>query len=632
MSSFSLALNLFCRTSSLSLKRLSVVLLLTNGSVGLLSSGAIASPASPIAANPSSSLGSSPSSSSSPSPSLLSPIRLGNPPPATPIAQAQPLPPPQDLVPPRPTPSPVAPPPLPPPDTLLQPSPTAPGAIPIETPGNSAPQQLTVERFNVTGSTVFNAAEFAEVTKGFVGRPISLAELFQARSAITQLYLDRGYITSGAYIPPQKLQDGVVEIRVVEGELEDIRITGTRRLNPNYVRSRLALGAKKPLNRARLLEALQLLQVNPLISTVSAELSSGSRPGTSLLEVKVAEAKTFGSQITLDNGRSPSVGTFRRQVQLSEANLLGLGDGLSISYANTDGSNEVDLNYTLPINPRNGTVSFSYGNSSSRVIEEPFDQLDIDSKSHFFEVSLRQPIFQSPTQEFALGLSFGNRESRATLLNGDLPFPSLGADNDGKTRVSALRFFQEYTKRSSVDVFAARSQFSFGLNAFNSTINDEAPDSRFVSWRGQLQYVRLLAPDTLLLLRSDLQLANRSLLPVEQFGVGGINSVRGYRQDQLLTDQGLFASAELRVPVLRIPQLKTLLQVVPFIDVGVAGNRTATDPDPRVLAAAGLGLRLQVSDRVTARLEWGRPLVSVENKRRTWQEDGLYFSIVVNPF
>ena len=620
MSSIPLPLSLFGNASSLHLKRWSAVLLVANGSIGLLSQGAIAGSNPALAP----STISSPAQATQPKPTEM----------ATWLAQAVPLPPPQDLVPPRPTPTPVTPPPLPPPDLLLQPSLTAPGASPApsEAPGDSAPQRLTVERFNVTGSTVFSATDFAEVTKAFTGKPISLAELFQARSAVTQLYLDRGYITSGAYIPPQKLQDGVVEIRVVEGELEDIRITGTRRLNPNYVRSRLALGAKKPLNRIRLLESLQLLQVNPLISTVSAELSAGSRPGTSLLEVKVAEAKTFSSQIVLDNGRSPSVGTFRRQVQLTEASLLGLGDGLSISYANTDGSNEVDLNYTLPINPRNGTLSFSYGNSSSRVIEKPFDQLDIDSKSHFFEVALRQPILQSPTQELALGLSFGNRESRATLLNGDLPFPSLGADNNGKTRVSALRFFQEYTKRSSVDVFAARSQFSFGLNAFNSTINAEAPDSRFVAWRGQLQYVRLLAPDTLMLLRTDVQLANRALLPVEQFGVGGINSVRAYRQDQLLTDQGLFASAELRIPVLRIPQLSTLLQVVPFVDVGLAGNRTAADPDPRVLAAAGLGLRLQVSDRVTARLEWGLPLVSVENKRRTWQEDGLYFSIVVNPF
>lgn len=607
MSPLQFSLNLFFKASCLSKKTCPVLLLTAIGSIGLLSERSIANP----------------------TPASLAQIQID---PERPIAQPTLLPPPQDIVPPRPTPSPVVPPPLPPPDILLQPSPTAPGSpTPPEAPGD-VPQRLTVEQFNVTGSTVFSAADFAKVTAPFTGKPISLAELFQARSAVTQLYLDRGYITSGAYIPPQKLQSGVVEIRVVEGELEDIRISGTRRLNPNYVRSRLALGAKKPLNRARLLESLQLLQVNPLISTVSAELSAGSRPGTSLLEVKVAEAKTFGSQIVFDNGRSPSVGTFRRQVQLSEANLLGLGDGLSISYAKTDGSDEVDLNYTLPINPRNGTISLSYGNSSSRVIETPFDQLEIDSKSHFFEVGLRQPIFQSPTQELALGLSFGNRESRATLLDGDLPFPSLGADNDGKTRVSALRFFQEYTKRSSQDVFAARSQFSFGLNAFNSTINDEAPDSRFVSWRGQLQYVRLLAPETLLLLRTDVQLSNRSLLPVEQFGVGGINSVRGYRQDQLLTDQGLFASAELRIPVLRIPQLSTLLQIVPFIDVGIAGNRTAADPDPRTLAAAGLGLRLQVSDRVTARLEWGRPLVSVENKRRTWQEDGLYFSVVVNPF
>ncbi|HEY9907396.1 MAG TPA: POTRA domain-containing protein, partial [Thermosynechococcaceae cyanobacterium] len=305
--------------------RLSVVLLVGIGTIGLGLEQSIAEP-SPV----------SPAGVTRPSGSSRVAIEPGQR-----IAQT-PLPPPQDVLPPRPTPPPVQPP-LPPPDVLL-PSPT-PGTPSEPEAPETAPQRLTVDRFNVTGSTVFSAADLAKVTAPYTKRPISLAELFQARSAVTQLYVDRGYITSGAYIPPQKLQDGVVEIRVVEGELEDIRITGTRRLNPNYVRSRLALGAQKPLNRVRLLEALQLLQINPLISTVSAELSTGSRPGTSLLEVRVAEAKTFDAQIAFDNSRSPSVGTFRRQVQLSEGNLLGLGDGLSIGYTNTDGSNEGNLNY-----------------------------------------------------------------------------------------------------------------------------------------------------------------------------------------------------------------------------------------------------------------------------------------------
>jgi hemolysin activation/secretion protein len=446
------------------------------------------------------------------------------------------------------------------------------------------------------------------------------------------LYIQKGYLTSGAYLPPQSFKNGVVEIRVLEGSLTEIQVTGTRRLQPNYIRSRLALATTPPLNRDRLLEALQLLRLNPLIDNLSAELATGTQPGQSILTVKIAEAKTFGAQITLDNNRSPSVGTDRRQIQLSQANLLGLGDRVSLSYTNTNGSNTADFSYTLPVSPRDTTLSFNGGFSTSNVIEAPFNILDITSQSHYVELTLRHPWLRTPTREFAVGLTATHRYSQSRLLD-DVPFPSAGADGNGRTRLTALRFFQEYTQRSSRSVFALRSQFSVGLNAFNATINDTAPDSRFWAWRGQVQWVRALAPDTLLLLRGDMQLADRALLPFEQFGLGGQDSIRGYRQDALLADRGLFAAAELRLPILRLPRANTLLQIAPFFEIGTVSNAAGgTGLDPNTLASVGLGLRLQVGDRLTARFDWGIPLIDLPGEKRTWQEKGLYFSLIYTPF
>ncbi len=232
--------------------------------------------------------------------------------------------------------------------------------------------------------------ELAKVLTEFTNKPISLAQVYQARTAITQLYIKNGYITSGALIPPQTMQFGVVTIQVVEGKLEDIQVTGIRRLRRNYVRSRLATATSPPLNRERLLEALQLLQLNPLIQNLSAELTAGSSPGASILQIQIREAKTFSAQAILDNRRSPSVGSFRRRLQLSEANLLGLGDGLNLAYTNTDGSDAFDGSYTLPLNPRNGTLSFYYGTTSSEIIERPFNTLDIQSNSRYYELQQKQ--------------------------------------------------------------------------------------------------------------------------------------------------------------------------------------------------------------------------------------------------
>jgi hemolysin activation/secretion protein len=524
---------------------------------------------------------------------------------------------------------------LPPLEELLPPTTTFPSSedIPL---GESSPT-IIVKTFAVTGSTVFSPEDFAKITAPYTNRPITLKDLFQLRSEITNLYIKNEYITSGAYIPPQKRQDGVVEIKIVEGGLEDIKVIGTRRLNPQYVRSRLAIATKKPLKRDRLLAALQLLRLNPLIANLSTELSTGTEPGKNLLEVQVKEADTFNTQIALDNGRSPAVGSFTRKIQVSEANLLGWGDRISASYTNTDGSNAYDFNYTLPINPRNGTLSFSYGTSNNRVIEKPFNVLDIQSNSRYYELSLRQPIIQKPTQELALGFTASHRTSQASFLNGELPFPSVGADAQGRTNITSIRFFQEWTARTSQQVLALRSQFSVGLDAFNATINNNSPDSRFFTWRGQAQWVRLLASDTSLLLRGDLQLADRPLTPFEQIGIGGQDNVRGYRQDALLTDNGVFASAEVRVPIARFWQRKSLLQLTPFIEFASGWNNPGRSPESQIstntLVSTGIGLRWQLQDYLTVRLDWGIPLVSFSSGNQdSWQEKGLYFSIIGTPF
>lgn len=526
---------------------------------------------------------------------------------------------------------------LPPPENLLQspPGPTTPEEIP------NVSGTITIERFEVVGNTIFSPEEFAKVTAPFTKRPLSFAELLQARSAVTQLYIDQGYVTSGAFIPPQTLQGGVVTIQVLEGSLEAINVTGTRRLRSGYVRDRITKGTAKPLNVRRLLKALQLLQLNPLIQNLSAELSTGVRPGTSLLEVQVAEAPSFNPQLILDNARSPSVGSFRRGLQLNEGNLLGLGDSLGLAYINTDGSNELDASYTLPINQDDGILSLSYDATQSQVVESPFaDVLDIEGDSRDYELTLRQPLVQTPTQELALGLTAARRESNLSfaVLGGDDVAPLLPAPLRGSTRLTALRFFQEWTQRSAHDVFAARSRFSLGFGTFAPLFDETIPNSPFFAWRGQVQWGRLLAPDTLLLLRSDVQLAPASLFPLEKLGLGGQDSVRGYRQDALLSDSGAFASAEVRLPIYRTPSRQGVLQLAPFTDFATAWNSSGSDaPDsstlgPNTLASIGLGLRWQQGDRFTARLDWGIPLIPTDSRARTWQENGLYFSMVYSPF
>ncbi len=531
--------------------------------------------------------------------------------------------------------------PLPTPPPPLPPLPV-PGPSPL-VPNDrrpAAPLIFRVRRFKVVGSSVFSQAEIDAVTQPWRNRDVTFSDVLQARAAITNLYAKQGYITSGAVIPEQEFGNGDdAIINVIEGGLDNINITGTRRLSPGYIRSRLAIATTPPLQQQRLLAALQLLRLNPLIANLSAELTSSSHPGQSTLNVTVQEAPTLHSQINLDNRRAPSVGTDRRDVELQENNLLGLGDSINIGYVNTNGSNSLDLGYTIPISPHNTTLSFNYGSAKNTVIEKPFDILDIQSRSHYYEFTLTQPLQQTPTSEVAIGLTFSRRENATSLgIDNIGPFPlSPGADRQGHTRLAALRFFQTWTQRSPNTVLAFRSQFSMGLDAFGATVNAAAPDTHFFAWRGQAQWVHLLGsdPDALLLVRGDIQLADRPLLSMEQFGLGGLDSVRGYRQDALLSDNGILAAAEVRIPIVRIPEWDSTITLTPFAEVGHGWNRDRPLLDANTLLSVGLGLRWRIKHHFLARFDWGIPLMAItanNSHSTTLQEQGLYFSVLWNPF
>lgn len=433
--------------------------------------------------------------------------------------------------------------------------------IPIEiTPPTTFPREerpeipgtVTVTQFEFEGNTAFSDEELSEAVQEFTKKPITFTQLLQIEEVISNKYTEGCrqpdselpcYINSGAFIVADQTfaQEGaVVKVQVVEGELEEIEITGTRGLNSSYVRSRLERAATKPLELGELLKQVQLLQLDPLIKNISAELAAGSTSSQSRLEVNVTESDPFFVELFTDNGRDPSVGSWRRGLRINEGNLFGFGDSIFLEYTNTDGSNAVDLGYSAPLNASNTTITVAGGLTDTEVVEPPFDRIDIQGDSFNFELGLRQPIFRTPTQELALGIT-GTRQESNTEIDGQNFAISPGADENGETRISALRLFQEYTRRNLQEVFAVRSQFSVGLDAFDATVNeDPLPDSRFFAWRGQGQYVRRLARDTLLVLRSDLQFSTTSLVPLEQFSLGGLRSVRGYRQDSLLTDNGFF--------------------------------------------------------------------------------------------
>ena len=339
------------------------------------------------------------------------------------------------------------------------------------------------------------------------------------------------------------------------------------------------------------------------------------------------EAPAFRLGFGTDNYQSPSIGSEQFSIQVGHDDLFGLGDRISAGYGITRGLDSFDIGYAIPLNALEGTLSLNYSKDESSIVEQGFEDLDIRSEAQTFSIGFRQPVIRRPETEFALGLQADLRQS-TTFLEGE-PFSfSVGPEN-GESNVTVLRFSQDWVKRDARTVVAARSQFSFGVDAFDATVNNTGTDGRFFAWLGQFQWVQRLSSRAVLVSRLAAQLTPDSLLSLERFGYGGIGTVRGYRQNQLVTDSGILGAVEVRLALL--PD-SNRLQVVPFAEIGHGWNNETPDPTTATIASVGLGLRWAIRPDLAIGVDYGIPLIQVEDQGNSLQDNGLYFSLRYQPF
>ena len=470
----------------------------------------------------------------------------------------------------------------------------------------TAPTSIEVNKINFVGNTVFSDRELNEILPP-ITKPISLERLFYLRKLITDYYVDRGYISSGAFIPPQGLKNGELNIRIVEGSLERIEIEGLRKLDKDYLTARLPQ-LNEPLKLEELAESLESLEEESFISGLRANLNRSS-VGKNVLTLEIEEENPLQSEFAVTNGYSPSVGALGGVARASY-HLLGLGDFFRLEYGRTEGLSRISTSYSLPLNSKGTSIAFGYTNANTEAIEDPISALDIQADFEEISFGLSQQIANFGSNQITLGLKFDSINSE-TFIDGDFSFAFVEGLEDGKSRINALRLSQEFSSQKQNSLFIASSQFNVGLDVFDTTVNNTGTDGLFWSWQGTAQWhQRFSSLSSLASL--NLQFSPDTLLPLEQIAMGGSTSVRGYRQNLTIGDNGIVGSLELRVPLVDSSIGK--FEVVPFVDVGTVWNNSDEEIANDFLASLGIGIGYELADSVRARLDYGIPLVELDNE------------------
>jgi hemolysin activation/secretion protein len=482
------------------------------------------------------------------------------------------------------------------------------------------------------GNSVLDQETLDAIVAPFVNRVVGTQEIEEIRQQVTLAYVNRGYVNSGAVIPDQTIADGVLTLQVIEGRLGEVELTGNRSYRSSYIADRLRRGLGVPFNVQDLERRQQILLQDPFISRLNLNIQPGLVPGEARLLGEVAEAFPYALTAQVANNQSPTVGGVRGQLQGIVGNLLGVGDVLALQYGRSAGLNDGAISYSVPIAADDTRISLRYDVNSTLVVSQALRDLDITSRYDSIGVGISRPFLRTAERRLVLGAAGEWRRARTFLLGE--PFSFVAGAENGRTNVTALRLYADWLDQGADRVLALRSTFSLGVAALGATVTPARPSGQFFAWLGQAQYVRRLFGDWELHLRGSLQLSADPLFPIEQFVLGGITTVRGYREYLTATDNALAGTVELRVPVARlpVPYLSNTpgagtLQLVPFFDRGAGWNTGRPTPPYSHLTSVGLGLRWLVGSGTLAEVYYGYALQRVRLDN-TLQDQGIHFRII----
>lgn len=524
------------------------------------------------------------------------------------------------------------------------------GPEPANSPKSGKKLQIDSVEFN--GNTVIDSAELQELARPYLGRMVGVDELDELRRLITHHYIDKGYVTSGATFPPNALQGKTLRISIVEGKLGEMRIEGEEWLREGYIKSRLIPDADEPLNMNVLQNRFRLLLTDPLFDHMNGRLIPGMERGISILDLEVARARPYQLSFVANNYRTPSIGAEAEGGAGWLRNLTGQGDVIDFSYMQSYGTRQYGGSWLMPIWDYGTKAYFLSSHANSRIIEPSLRQLGIQSETFSVEGGLNQQLLDNIDRRLTVSAGVGFKQNTTLIQGGNFSFILGQCPTCSNTQVSFLRLSQEYIERWATQVLALRSTFSVGLDAFGATVSNNYggsggsynplnPSSRYFSWLGQGQYNWQLpyVAGLNLVMKGNIQLSNAPLLPLERIAIGGRYTVRGYRENLMVKDNGYSGTLELHAPVLSslnegLPA-DYQFDLVPFVDYGAAWNNPDSaggSTSAHYLCSTGVGFQLKLP-HVNSELYWAQRLIDPVNVTGgNLQDAGVHFQVRLDAF
>jgi hemolysin activation/secretion protein len=466
-----------------------------------------------------------------------------------------------------------------------------------------------ITQVDVYGSTILADSAIAKLKRRYVNRELTSREIQGAADLVNRAYRREGYITSYAYVNPDKLGAGILEIQVKEGRVGKITIQGNKNFSESVLRKKVTLQEGDLLNFKKLNQDLFVINKH---QDRKADLKIEPNIGTGISDIviTVKDRNPFHVTLQADNYGSEYIGYRRYKTYFLHNNLTGHDDSLQfkVQMAEMNAHKLYDLDYYYPLNNdwKFNFYLMPYKKEDYVSGDNPTNDFEKHAWKWYFW--FKNYLVNKPDCEFISSYGFVFKQ---------INWYQYG-NHQASDHFRALEWELDLNRQDPYGRWVVSNLVEIGLPHFMGGADTKEDDCSVQSAGGAYKRNKLIVARRQklwngidFLTKGNWQISSMTLTGVNVFSVGGTMGViddRGYPRAQLAGDSGRSLSAGFSIPpfglsrTARVPGSKTTwyddIRVFPFMDYAVGVLKSPKDGDDKVntLTSAGIGVVFNVPD------------------------------------
>lgn len=483
--------------------------------------------------------------------------------------------------------------------------------------------------YAVTGNSVLAALAIEQAVYPYLGEGKTIADVEAARSALEKAYHEAGYLTVFVNIPEQQVEGGTVRLEVVQGEVERLRVKGSRYYSLGHIKARVPELAEGNVPYFPEVQKQLAGLGRSADRKVTPVLRPGRQPGKLEVELKVEDTAPLHGTVDLNDRYSADTSRTRLSGSVRWDNLWQREHSIGVLYQvapeRPADSRAASLTYSVPMESGDFLAAYVVRNDSDVAT---LGTLGVIGKGEIVGLRYVLPLRARSLTYHSLTFGVDYKD-----LDQAVRIPDAGSVD---TPVAYLPFTLSWDGTWA----AENSSTRVGLSA-NFHIRDLVGDdtrfgekrfkasSGYIYLRGNAEHNWRAASGMAVTVRSGFQLADAPLISSEQYAIGGVDSVRGYLEPEVLGDRGISGGLELRSAHLHPPwseQVERLFSIA-FIEGGYVKISSPLPGQKQSLglAGTGFGLRLEGWKGVKLAMDLAWPLR--DGARTQAGDERLHFSL-----